>query len=53
MRACETRNRSVHELHSPQGMKTPTALLRVQEPFTAEPAEGAENTRWLSGLGVR
>jgi hypothetical protein len=23
----------------------------VQELFTAEPAEGAENTRWLSGLG--
>ena len=35
----------------PQDMKTLTAL-RVQELFTAEPAENAENTQWLSELGV-
>ena len=35
----------------PKGMKTLTAL-RVQELFTAEPAENAENTQWLSELGV-
>jgi hypothetical protein len=33
-------------------MKNADRVLRVQEPFTAEPAEGAENTRWLSGLCV-
>ena len=26
--------------------------MRVQELFTAEHAEGAEQTLWLSGLGV-
>jgi hypothetical protein len=26
--------------------------LQVQERFTAEPAENAENTQWLSDLGV-
>jgi hypothetical protein len=32
-------------------MKHSDRIFRVQELFTAEPAEGAENTRWLSVLG--
>lgn len=40
-------------LPSPRGMKNADRGLRVQRTFiVAEPDEGAENTRWLSGLGV-
>ena len=37
-------------MRSPRGHETLTAV-RVQELFTAEPAEGAENTQELSVLG--
>ena len=37
---------------NPQGLKDTERILRVQEPVTAEPAEGAENTKRLSGLSV-
>ena len=40
-----------HDLRSPQGHETLTAV-GVQEVFTAEPAEGTENTQSLSVLGV-